>query len=40
LRQLLKAPALTLTIDHIIYQGDQGAFAKALRNKKALALAA
>jgi hypothetical protein len=40
MRRMLKGPATRITIDHVPYQGDQGAFAKALRAKKALDIAA
>jgi hypothetical protein len=37
MRRMLKGPATRITIDRAPYQGDQTAFARALRSKKALA---
>jgi hypothetical protein len=40
MRRMLKGPANRVTIDHVPFQGDQIVFAKALRHKKALDIAA
>jgi hypothetical protein len=40
MRRMLQKPSTQLTIDRVLYHGDVTAFAKALRAKKALDIAA